>query len=199
MTFGDLRADVHSAMGRADIPLHVYRMTTAGLNSDPELRLLEMQAETTLTTSTESVNLPADFLSVESVYINSGGSRRRLIPATEGAQAVNHDPSGQPYYFAVHNGELTLMPVPDASYTITLRYYARLPALVNDADTNGVMANYPQLYFYQALTHAALWAQDDEGVSRYSGAYRSAKDLAIKNDIKRRFAGPLIQRSSVRT
>lgn len=197
MNYGELQANVESAMGRSDIPSYVYTLTTAGLNADPDLRLLEMQSETTLTASAESVSLPADFLSVESVYIDAGGARRRLIAETETAQAVHHDSSGQPYYFSVHNGELTLMPVPDAEYTITLRYYARLADLSADSDTNDVLTNYPQLYMYQAMIHAAMWAQDDEGVVRYSGAYTSAKTLAIKNDIKRRFAGPMVQRSAV--
>ena len=198
MTFAELQANVQSAMGRSDVPSFVYTLTTAGLNSDADLRLLEMQAETTLTATSETVTLPADFLSVESAYISSGGRRWRLIPSTETAQAVGHDGSGEPYFYAVHNGELTLMPVPDTEYTITLRYYARLANLVAPSDTNAVLVAYPQLYLYQALIHAALWAQDDEGSARYSSAYTSSKALAMKNDLKRRFAGPMIQRSAVR-
>jgi hypothetical protein len=197
MNFGELQANVQSAMGRSDVPSFVYMLTTAGLNSDPDLRLLEMQREVPLTAAAESVTLPADFLSAESVYLNNGGVRTRLIPETESAQAVRHDPSGTPYFYAVHNGELTLMPVPDGTYTITLRYYARLADLVAPTDTNAVLDAYPQLYLYQALIHAALWAQDDEGSARYSSAYSSSKALVMKNDIKRRFAGPMIQRSAV--
>jgi hypothetical protein len=199
MNFGELQANVQSAMGRSDVPSFVYMLTTAGLNSDPDLRLLEMQAKTTLTTTSgdDSVALPANFVSVESAYINVGGRRSRLVPTTESAQSVRHDPSNQPYTYAVGNGELILMPVPDGEYTITLRYYARFADLAAPADTNATLDNYPQLYFYQSLIHAALWAQDDEGSARYSSAYTSVKDLAMKNDLKRRFAGPLIQRSAV--
>ncbi len=197
MTFASLRANVASALGRSDVPLYVYSLTTGVLNADPDLRLLEMQAKTSLTATGEAVALPADFLGVESAYIDAGGARRRLIPATESAQAVQHDPSGQPYFYAVHSGELTLMPVPDSEYTITLRYYARLADLVADSDTTAVLTAYPQLYLYQSLVHAALWAQDDEGVSRYSGAYTSTKALVVKNDQKRRHAGPMIQRPAV--
>lgn len=194
MTFSILRSDVQSAMGRTDIPDFVYRLTTAGINRD--LRLLEMQAETTLTATGESVALPSDFNAVQSLYIDSGGSRTRLVSTTEQAQAALHDPSGRPGYYAVHEGELTLEPVPDGEYTLTLRYYKRLPEFVSDTDTNTVLQRYPGLYLYGALTHAAIWAKDTESAQTYNAAYTQELAALDKSDTKRRFAGPSIQRAA---
>lgn len=195
MNFGELQANVQSAMGRTDIPSFVYDLTTSGLNAD--LRLLEMQEDATVIATTEAVSLPFDFLEMESAYIDAGGARRRLIPSTETAQAVRHDSSGQPYYYAIHDGLMTLMPVPDAAYTISIRYYKRLEDLVDDSDVNPVILSYPGLYLYQALIHAAVWARDMEAVQAYSAAYTSIKDIVEKGDKQRRFRGPLIQRSAV--
>jgi hypothetical protein len=194
MNFGELKAHVQSAMGRSDVPSFVYDLTTSGLNAD--LRLLEMQEDTTLIATTEEVGLPFDFLEMESAYIDAGGARRRLVPSTEMAQAVRHDPSGQPYYYAIHDGKITLMPVPDGPYTISIRYYQRLSDLVEDGDINPVLLTYPGLYMYQALIHAAVWARDMEAVQAYSAAYTSIKDIVEKQDRKRRFRGPMIQRSA---
>lgn len=193
MNYGTLQSNVQSALGRSDVPSYVYDLTTSGLNRD--LRLLEMQCVTTIYTSGGEADLPSDFLEIESVYINSGGSRTRLLPVTELSQSVHHDSSGRPYYYAVHKDTLTLMPVPDDNYEIEMRYYAKLDALSADADTNDVMASYPGLYLYAALTHAAVWAQDDEGAQRYNAAYLAEKQLVEAADKGRRNSGPIIQRS----
>ena len=195
MNFGELKANVASAMGRSDVPTFVYDLTTAGLNTD--LRILEMQQDATIIATTEEVSLPFDFLEMESAYIDAGGARRALLPLTETAQAIRHDNSGQPFYYAIHNGSMTLMPVPDSAYNITVRYYAALQDFTDDSDVNPVILAHPGLYMYQALTHAAVWAQDMEAVANYSAAYRSIKDLVESNDRKRRFRGPLAQRPAV--
>lgn len=194
MDFQTLQANVQSAMGRTDVPSYVYTLTTAGLNRD--LRILEMQAETTLAASAESVTLPDGCLEIVSMYIDSGGSRSPLTPVTEMSQAVGHDSSGRPAFYAFHNGEITLMPVPDGSYTLVVRYYARLSDLSADADTNDVLTNYPDLYLYAALTHAAVWAQDQEAAGVYNSAYEQAKRLVQQKDVQRRLGGPVIQRTA---
>lgn len=192
MLFSALKANVQSAMGRDDVPTYVYDLMTADVNS--ELNVVEMQAETTLTASGESVTLPIDFGRVESLYIDSGGTRTPLEPTTERAQAWRHDPQGRPYYYAIHNGELTLMPVPDGEYTLTLRYFKELAAFVGDTDTNDAIARYPSVFFYSALTHAAVWDQDTEKASTYNSAYVAALGKANKGDLKKRHSGGTIQR-----
>lgn len=195
-TFGALQTAVQSAMGgRDDIPQFVYDLTTADINRD--LRLIEMQTETTLSATAESVTLPTDFLEVVTLYVDAT-PRKMLFPVTEGAQAIRHDSSGQPAYYAIHDGELTLMPVPDGTYSLKLRYYARLTDFSESGDTNDVLVNYPSVFFYGALTHAAVWASDQERLGAYSAAYSGAMEAARKADAKnRRGSAPMVRRSIV--
>lgn len=193
MDFASLKANVVSAMGRTDIPSYVYDLATSTINS--EFRLLEMQDETTLSASSETVTLPADFNEIESVYIDAGGSRTMLIPTTEQGQAIGHDSSGRPFYYAIHNGEMTLMPVPDGTYTITLRYYTNLADLALDADTNAVLTRYPALYLYLALGHAAVWAKDDQSAVMYAQIFEGERKRAIKADTQRRLGPTLMPRN----
>ena len=193
MNFLELRTRVQDAMGRTDVPLYVYDLMIDDMNND--LRVLEMQATTTLTASSEVTNLPDDFLSVESLYTDTGSVRTNLTPITEQSQATGHDRSGRPYYYAIHDLELTLMPVPDGEYDLTLRYYARLPDLENDTDTSAAMSRYRQVFFYNALAHAAVWAKDAEMAQLYNSAYTSALSRTNKRDIKDRISGPMGQRS----
>lgn len=195
MNFGQLQAYVKSFMGdRDDYPAYVFDLTNADINRD--FRLLEMQSETTLSASAESVSLPADFLELESIYCESGGERWQLVPMTEGAQAVHWNSSARPVYYAVHNGEVTLMPVPDGTYTLTVRYYASLDTPTADGDENAVMTTYPTLYLYGAATHAALWMGDTERTQTANAAYTSAVQQTKLADKRRRMAGgPLLSRS----
>lgn len=195
MNYGTLQSNVESAMGRTDLPSYIYTLATATINN--EFRLLEMQSETTLSATAESVTLPADFLEVESVYIDSGGSRTALMPATEQSQATGHDSSGRPAYYAIHDGELTLMPVPDGTYTITLRYYARLADFSADSDENDVLTNHPSLYLYLALGHAAIWAKDDQAALTYAQVYQGEGVRIKKADTKRRL-GPTLRPRNAR-
>lgn len=188
--YATLQSDVQSAMGRSDIPSYVYRLANATINS--EFRLLEMQTETTLAVSGESVALPADFIEVESLYIDNGGSRTPINPATEQSQATQHSSSGRPCFFAIHNGEITLMPVPDGDYTLVLRYYARQADFVGGADTNDVLTTYPGLYFYLALGHAAVWAKDEESAALYAAVYQGEAARVRKSDTQRRI-GPTLR------
>lgn len=195
MNYTELQTNVQSFMGgRDDVPSYVYTLANADINRD--FRLLEMQSETTLSASGESVSLPADFLELESIYIESGGTRWQLRPVTEGSQAVMWDSSGPPVLYAVHDGEVTLMPVPDGTYTLTVRYYAELSDPTG-TDENAVMAKYPALYFYGAATHAAVWAGDAERAQTANAAYTAAVQQVKLSDKRRRMAGgPLVSRSS---
>lgn len=195
MDYSTLQSNVQSAIGRTDVPSYVYTLTTSGINRD--MRLLEMLTSTTLYTSGNSATLPSDFLAMDSVYINSGGERTRLVPFSEQGQSVRHDASGRPYYYDVVGDEIVLMPTPDTNYDIEVRYYARLDALSADSDTNDVMTNYPGLYLYGALTHAAIWAQDEGLAQTYNAAYTAEKKLVEDADKHRRRSGPLVRRSSV--
>lgn len=193
MNYGELRGHVKDALGRDDVPLYIYELVIDDINND--VRVLEMQAETTLIASGESVTLPSDFLSVESLYIDTGGIRTALVPITEQSQGVGHDPSGRPYYYAVHDTEITLMPVPDTDYTLTLRYYTKLADLSSDSDTNPVMQRYRGLFIYSSLTHAAIWSKNEQDASTYSRAYKAALDRTKRADRDNRFSGPMTRRT----
>ena len=196
MNFGELKANVQSAMGRSDIPDYVYALTEAGIARD--LRILDMETATTFSTTTGStVTLPADFLEFKTLFIDSGGSRNPLLPMSEGNQAVRHDSSGRPAYYALTNGAMELMPSPDGTYEITARYFARPATLTLDADTNAILTDHPDLYLYGALTHAAVWAKDTESAQTYNSAFTTAQERARKADMRARMGGRLTKRPTV--
>jgi hypothetical protein len=195
MNYTTLQANVADAMGRSDVPSYVYTLTTAAINRD--LRLIDMESTTTLTTATHPVDLSAlspAFHSVISLYAEVGGSPRILRPVTEFG-SHNFISTGAPQYYTLRDGALWLDPVPDGTYTLYMTYNSALAALSAGADTNDVMSRYPDLYIYSALTHAAIWASDSEREASYGGAYVAAKKMAEKDDLRRRIGTSLETRS----
>ncbi len=82
-------------------------------------------------------------------------------------------------------------------YTITLRYYARPTTLSVGGDTNDIMANYYGLYLYASLTHAAIWAKDNDSAQTYNAAYSNELERAKMADVKGRFRGPFPKKAAV--
>ncbi len=194
MDFQTLKASVESALGRTDVPDYVYTLMTSDINRD--IRIVEMESTSTLSVSSEATALPADFLQVVSMYVDTT-PRSPMVPLTRQAQATRHDSSGQPYYYAITDGEIQVMPVPDGTYSVVMRYIASVAAFSGVADTNDVITLHPGLFLYSALYHAAVWKQDAELVAGYSQAYIGMKKMVMDSDKKKKNAGPMIQRTAV--
>lgn len=193
MDFATLKSSVESAMGRSDVPDYVYTLATAGVNRD--MRLLDMESTTTLTGSSATISLPANFGSIRSIYTLVGGDQRQMQAVTDHA-SVRYLDSGAPVYYSIRDGALNIVPEPDGEYTYYLNYVTKLADFSADGDTNDVIARYPDLFLYQALLHAAIWAQNTELADTYASAFTAARDRANKDDRKRRFGTPIKTRSA---
>lgn len=195
MDFQTLKSNVESDLGRSDVPDYVYTLMMADINRD--LRILDMQAITTLTATSEIVTLPTDFMAVESLYVDTT-PRLSMQPMTDQSLSIRHDGSGKPYYYSVINNSLNLMPAPDGTYSLKLRYYTKLADFSGATDTNDVIAAHPSLFMYSALRHAALWKQDLELAAGYDKVYSSTLDGVLKADRKNRNSGPMVSRPEVK-
>lgn len=194
-TYSQLRSYVEAARGRNDVPTYVYEVANEEINR--ELRISEMETETTLSATAESVTLPTDLLQIKSIYVDAS-PRTMLQPLAETSQMMRHDDSGRPAYYSVHADELILMPVPDGTYSLNLRYYARLSNLSDDTDTNDVLGNHLDIYLYGVLKHVAMWERKIEDATAYQQMFMGAIEKAERNDRKRNMGGgPFFRRPAV--
>ncbi|MGB0855086.1 MAG: phage adaptor protein [Pikeienuella sp.] len=183
MNFGEWKAAVKSAMGREDVPDYVFTLAQDGINRD--MRLLDMEAEAEIAVTGNTGSLPSDFGSPMRFVAHHSGTEFPLDAIMPTAIRKETGP-GMPRHYAIGNGEVTVSPVPDQGYTFTLGYVKGLPSFSADSDTNAVIVRYPDLYLYLALSHAAVWAKDQEGISTYDAAYKGAKHNAKQDDKRRR-------------
>lgn len=189
--FGQLKLDVESSMARSDIPDFVYRLAASDVNA---MRLLPMQATTTLAVSTAETALPSDFMAIDNAYVDAE-PRVPLLPLDEHGNERAYMESGAPRYYAIVDGAMRVNPAPDGEYSVVMRYYAKLADFVFDTDTNDVLTNYPSLYLYASLHRAAIWSQDIELMTVYSTAWANERSRVAMEDRMARHGKGLAMRA----
>ncbi len=170
--YADLKASVAAWLNRTDLTAVIPDfITLAEAYLSRELKTREQMVAATLTTvaGVSAVALPDDFGAARRVTVQT--SPKVVLRATT-VQDVDAkytlSVTGVPRAFAVAGSNLQLGPAPDAAYAIELLYYARLPALSEDADTNWLLSRHPDAYLYATLIQAAPYLGEDNRVGVWS-------------------------------
>lgn len=85
--------------------------------------------------------------------------------------------NGVPYCYALNGSGLTFYPAPDSAYTLKIRYWGILSALINDTDTPGLPARYHRTLAYYAIARC-FEREDDPQQAQY---YDAKWEQTIKN------------------
>ena len=191
MNFGELKAALLAEIGRAPSDL-TYQLVTSDINR--ALRVSEMVQSTTLTEAA-SITLPAGFLGVVDVYLDTD-PRVTLTPTTKTALNRSNRTGQTACEYAIEDGIMYLNPAPQTTETVNLTYYSRVADLSADSDTNDILTNYPSIYVYGALTHHAALKQDAQKAALWKVGYDDAINGANKNDLRTKYAGAPIKVSA---
>lgn len=198
-TYTTLLAEAASYLGRADLTALIpgfVQFAQARINR--EVRAREMQTtNAAFSINAEYVNLPTDLLQVKSFYITTG-VRSVIEPADSGAMTTDYTTSGRPRWFSVEGTQFRFSPIPDATYTATLIYFAKPATLVaSSQETNTLFPTVaPDLYLYATLLEAEPFIMNDPRIAVWSAAYdRGVANLnaAAKGS---KHGGPLTTRAS---
>jgi len=168
MTYAELRAMILDESHRADLVARVPSFVDrAEAMLSRRLRAVEMLAVATLTEAERSepespvYNLPALFLedralSCDSVPLRKVGRDALMATTSSGPVMV--------YYLrnTADNFQIEFRAVPGVDATIDMEYFARPVALVDDTDTNRLLASHESVYLHAALFALYSWTQDLE-------------------------------------
>ena len=199
-TYAELKTSIGDWLNRSDLT-----------NAIPDfISLAEAQVERTLRTRQMIVRanasfdaqygaVPADFLETKSLKLTSTNPQTPLqflsIDALDN-EAANYTASAKPKFFGVVGGQFRLVPVPDATYTTELTYYAKLTKLSSTVTTNWLLASSPDIYLYGALLQAAPYLQDDARIQVWSSLYdRAMSELQTADDRGASSGGALLTRA----
>jgi hypothetical protein len=139
------------------------------------------------------VALPDDWLAFLSLKTESPARTLEVRPA----EVLDGDwwpaQSGAPVEICITGSEITFGPTPDTDYAIQARYYARIPALVDDGDTTWLLQEHPGLYLWGALSEAAPFIVADNRIAIWEGKYAKEKVEVIAADQNARFSGSALR------
>ncbi|MQW00727.1 hypothetical protein GHK46_26430 [Sinorhizobium medicae] len=128
----------------------------AELKLNRGLRVADMESSTTLTLSNGNASLPPDFLEAREVKTSANVPIRSVsLQQLTSSYAGN---SGTPTGYAIVGSTLKARPISDQ--TLTLSYYAKIPALTPAAPTNWLLTKAPDVYLFALVNEIGIWAKD---------------------------------------
>lgn len=189
-TYDELKTAIQDWSHRTDISSKVDDfIDLCESDLQVECKTVDFENTATLTVSSGSASLPADFLGARAVYW-SGTTDRPLVYRTPQAFALvqNYD-GGTPTFYTVVGATIKVAPVGDGD--LVVNYKAKFTPLDTGSPSNAILAYYPDAYLQGSLKQVAIYAKDSEGILTHDGLYQAAIARIKKDDKDRKYAGPL--------
>jgi hypothetical protein len=165
---GELRGAIEDNLARSDLqslfPVYV-RVFESKFNVS--VRIAEMEVANTLAVVNGVATLPSSFLELRNVQ----------------GQESN------PTYYLSGNSIIFTTFAPD---TVDVIYYAKLPPLVNDTDSNWLLLSYPHLYLYGVTAELGIPLQDSSIIQLNKALFDSSLAQLKDADLGRRWGGASI-------
>ena len=148
------------------------------------------------------VNLPTDTLEVIRIVVDvTPQITLQYLTPEEIAERRNSSSTGRPQYFTVVGGstnQIELLRSPDETYTSSILYYTKIPALSDSATTNWLLTNHPDIYLFGTLVEAEPYLKNDERMPMWSARLSKAlEELKLQGEREMHTGSSLRMRSRV--
>lgn len=180
--YGDLAAAIPDFLQRDDLSAATIAtfvsLAEARIRRDVRHRLMDERSTATLTG--RYMPLPEDWVETIRLTVNtSEGERALQLVSHAGMQQMREreDQAGQPRYYAHVGDEIEIYPTPD-SPTAEIYYRASIPPLDpdDDASTNWLLDQAPDVYLHASLLHTAPYLSEDSRLNTWAALYSEAVD-----------------------
>jgi hypothetical protein len=177
-TYAGLQTAIADFLNRDDLTASIptfIALAEARISRDLSHWKQEKRVETTFDERYEFI--PNDLIEALSLQHADGG-RIMTMAATEMQERrgdVNYV-AAKPTSVRLTAGQFELYPTPDAVYSVSLLYRARIPALADDNTSNWLLLDAPDVLLYAALGQSAPYLKDDARLSVWAALYQSAVD-----------------------
>ena len=191
-TYAELQTSIANWLNRDDLTAVIpdfISLTEAQIARD--VRHWRQEKRVTTSVNEQYENLPIDWLEMIQIQLTAGGGLQVISAAEMQNRKEASLVAEKPKYYRLTSNQIEFYPLPNASYEAAMQYYARVPALTNVDTTNWVLTDYPDIYLYGALIHAAPYLADDQRITVWASLYQSAVDSLDRDNKKSRVSGPL--------
>jgi hypothetical protein len=186
-TYADLQAAIATWLARADltanIPDFVALFETV---ANRRLRVRQQEATISLAPANGVATLPADYLAWRRVTWTGNIPRELEYVHPSYLHALFPTlPQGDPRYFCIENGSLTLGPSDDTP--LTFDYFQKIASLAAaPGNTNWLWQTHSDLYLFGALAEAHGFVKDPDSLALWAGRRDAIFDEIERLDAKTR-------------
>lgn len=175
-TYTELRDTVSSWLEKPEIDQEIPTfIRLAESRIDRELRHWRQVMRTSISLAGQYNSvLPVDFIQPIRLQILTGPTGE-VAPISNASMLMlrgeRSDLAGTPTNYALTAGQIEVYPTPDATYSASLVYYGRVPALSTVNTTNWLLTEAPDVYLYGSLLHSAPYLKDDSRAMIWEGLF----------------------------
>jgi hypothetical protein len=190
-TYSDLKTSIANYLGRSDLTSQIPDfITLAEIRLQRLLRVRQMITTYTVSTSTSTVAIPADFLEARDVYLDTSPRQalNYLSPSIFSRDARTNE-TGLPVFYTSNATQFLMAPNPDTAYNFVMNYYAKPPVLSDSNTTNVFMTVCPDAMLYASLLEAEPYLMNDARLAVWSRLFESSVETLNSSDEQSQFSG----------
>jgi hypothetical protein len=196
-TFDDLSASVARFLNRDDLTAVVPDfIALAEAQIARDVRHWRMESRDAITLDAQFVAFPADWVETVRLEVAADGYRALRLASRDELQtyrARGEDVAGVPTMYAHVAGQFELWPTPDGSYSGSLVYLQRIPALGPGAQTNWLLTEAPDAYLYGALIQSAPYLSEDQRITVWASLYTAAVERLNTTSDAAKYSGTALR------
>jgi hypothetical protein len=197
--YTDLQSTVADYLARTDlttqIPLFI-QMAENRLRRDLRIRPMLKVVTTTTTSGDATIAIPSDFLEMRDLHIEANPIHTLIYQNPSNFfrnTKAGTLSGGYPNNYTIMGSEFQFAPIPDATYTLKMVYYAAPTYLSSTNPSNAFLANCPDLLLYACLGEAEPYLMNDARVQTWASLYdRGLNSLTISDDAGEQPSAPMV-------
>ena len=171
-SYSALKTKIAEYLARSDLDTQIpdfIRLAEERLRRDLRIRQMLKVATATTTAGDSTVSLPADFLAMKDLHIDTNPVQVLQFQNTSNFfRNARTTDRGLPTMYTLLGSEFQFAPLPDSAYTLRMVYYYK-PDLLSDSNASNLfLANCPDLLLYGALAEAEPYLMNDERLATWS-------------------------------
>lgn len=186
-TYANLKTSIANFAHRGDLTSIIPDLITLAenrINGDLDARFQDTVTSLVTVASTQTVATPTGMMNIRAITVTSTTPTQTLLYQTPESFQIAHQyaQTGTPFNYTVIGSSIYLAPIPDAVYTLTTSYKAKIVALSDTVTTSSLLTNYPKVYLCAAMCEVAAYCQNKTMAQHWEPQYKDAIDSVNNQD-----------------
>jgi|TARA_R110002020_G_scaffold86244_3_gene212537 hypothetical protein len=192
-TYSTLQTAVANWLDRNDLTDRIpefISLAEATFNRVLRLRAMETTVADATPSGSKEDALPSGYLQMREIHLSTTPVVSLAYITPEIMYRIRAgSTSGKPNSYTIVGDNILFGPTPDGAYDYSMTYYKAFDALADNAPTNWLVLNAPDLYLYGTLLQAEPFLMNDERVPLWERGVRQVINDLQQQDDKDRHSG----------